>query len=252
MKKKHKHKYPEFKGRGLFLVDKAPGWTSHDVVAFVRSRFNIPKVGHCGTLDPSATGLLILLIGQYTKFSSYFSGKDKVYQSTLLLGTETDTQDLDGEVLSTKPCNNISESEIRSVFESFTGEIEQVPPMFSALKKNGKKLHELARKGKKVEREARPIRIHSIKINEINIPEVNFTVHCSKGTYVRTLCSDIGEKLECGGTLKKLRRIRSGELNINDAVNVEKIKSWNQNDFRSQLNKTMKQLIETHPAFNSF
>jgi tRNA pseudouridine55 synthase len=225
-----KHRLPIFKTDGVLLVDKPKDWTSFDVVNMVRNRFNIPKVGHCGTLDPAATGLLVLMLGRFTKLSDKFSGEDKVYQSDMLLGTETDSQDMDGEIIAENDYSQITEAQVREVLTNFVGEQEQVPPMYSAKKKDGKRLYKLARQGVEVEREAKSINIESIDIDQIDLPHVKFTVKCSKGTYIRTLCSDMGKKLGCGAVLFNLRRTLSGNFNIADAVDVETLKTWEQAD----------------------
>jgi tRNA pseudouridine55 synthase len=225
-----KHHLPPFQTDGVLLVDKPKGWTSFDVVNMVRSRFNIPKVGHCGTLDPAASGLLVLMLGKFTKLSQKFSGEDKVYQSDMLLGTETDSQDMDGKITAENDYSQITEEQVKEVIASFIGEQEQIPPMFSAKKKDGKRLYKLARQGIEVEREAKEITIESIEIEEINLPHAKFTVKCSKGTYIRTLCTDMGTKLGCGAVLFDLRRTLSGKFDLKDAVTVETIKSWEQPD----------------------
>ncbi len=230
-----KHHSPEFATDGVLLVDKPEGWTSFDVVNMVRSRFNIPKVGHCGTLDPAASGLLVLVLGRFTKLSQKFSGEDKVYQSDMLLGTETDSQDMDGKITAENDYSQITGEQVKEVTAAFTGEQEQIPPMFSAKKKDGKRLYKLARQGIEVEREAKQINIHSIDIDEINLPHVKFTVKCSKGTYIRTLCADIGKKLGCGAVLFNLRRTLSGKFDLNDAVTVETLKSWEQAELEVYL-----------------
>ncbi len=219
-----RHRLPIFKASGILPVDKPAEWTSFDVVNFVRARFNIPKVGHCGTLDPAATGLLVLVLGDFTKYSGKLSGEDKVYEGTLRLGVETDSGDLDGSVTATREVN-VTEEQLRETMATFTGEQMQTPPMVSAVKVGGQKLYELARKGVEIEREPRPIVIHELRIDRVALPECDFTLHCSKGTYVRTLCSDIGEKLGCGGVLAGLRRIRSGKFSIDQAVTVEELKA---------------------------
>ena len=210
---------------GILLVDKAADWSSHDVVKFIR-RFGIKKVGHAGTLDPMATGLLVILVGRGTKLSNQLSGSSKIYESRLCLGIETDSQDAVGSVVKEQEVGQFDEDEIRSVFDSFNGDIEQIPPMYSALKRDGKKLYDLARKGITIEREARPVTIHELAVNRIELPYINFTVHCSKGTYVRTLCHDIGKTLGCGGHMASLRRTASGSFSIADAHPVESIKKW--------------------------
>ncbi len=229
-------KQEKFLGEGILLVDKPTDWTSFDVVNFIRRRFNISKVGHCGTLDPAATGLLVIVIGKkYTKQSQFLSGEDKTYETTLLLGVETDSQDLDGTITAEKDYAGVSKDDLIEVINSFKGEQQQIPPMVSAKKINGKRLYELARKGIEIERDPVNIIIHSIDIKDIAIPEANFTVKCSKGTYIRTLCYDIGCKLNCGGVLKKLRRTQSGNFNINETFSIETIKTWEQDDLIENL-----------------
>lgn len=211
---------------GVLLVDKPKDWTSHDVVNFVR-RFGLKKVGHCGTLDPQATGLLVLVIGRATKLSQRFSGQDKVYEGTLELGKETDSQDAEGKVIAEADWSHVTNNDLRKVAEGFVGDIMQIPPMVSAIKKGGKKLYELARKGIEVERDPRPITIHELEWSEFNLPFASFRTHCSKGTYVRTLCSDIGKKLGCGAYLTALRRTASGNFDIAGAFEMDLIKTWN-------------------------
>lgn len=223
-----KHKLPPFGFSGILLVDKPTDWTSHDVVNFVRFRFNVKKVGHCGTLDPSATGLLVLLLGKATKQSEPLSKSDKAYEGTILFGVETDSQDMEGEVVAEKDTSSLTEEKVRAEFAKFAGEQEQLPPMFSAVKKDGKKLYELAREGKEIEREPRKITINSIEVTNLDLPKADFVVDCSKGTYVRTICHDLGQILGCGAALFNLRRIRSGEFSITAAHQIEDIKQWDQ------------------------
>lgn len=225
-----KHRLPIFKYNGIIPVDKPAGWTSFDVVNFVRSRFNVPKVGHCGTLDPAATGLLMLVFGTFTKLSQKFSGQDKTYDATILLGTETDSHDMDGQIVAENDWSEVTEERLREVSATFVGEQDQVPPMVSAVKKDGKRLYELARKGVEVEREPKQITINSIDITRVELPYADFTVDCSKGTYIRTLCADIGKKLGCGAVLSALRRTKSGAFSLEDAVTVDAMKEWEQAD----------------------
>ncbi len=228
MRRIRNHRFAPYTGSGLLAVDKPAEWTSFDVVNFVRSNFNIPKVGHCGTLDPAATGLLVLVVGEFTRFSQHLSGEDKTYLATMLLGTETDSQDLDGQVTATNDYSQVTEEQVRTVAKEFTGDIMQTPPMVSAVKKDGKKLYELARKGIEVEREPRPITIKKLEITRFEAPEVDMTVECSKGTYIRTLCADMGQRLGCGATLKSLRRTQSGRIDLTGAVKLEELKELNQ------------------------
>ena len=184
---------------GIVNIYKEKGYTSHDVVAVLRKVVGQKKIGHTGTLDPDATGVLPVCLGRATKVCELLTDHDKTYETLLLLGKTTDTQDISGEVLEERDPGNLTEEEVRSCIESFIGEYDQIPPMYSALKVNGKKLYELAREGKTVERKSRKVQIHGIRILEMNLPHVRMEVDCSKGTYIRTLCHDIGEKLQVGG-----------------------------------------------------
>lgn len=243
-RRRYDNRRPKFEGEGFVLIDKPLEWTSFDVVNCVRSRFNIPKVGHCGTLDPLATGLLVIVFGKFTKLSQSLSGQSKSYDATIVLGKETDSYDLEGKVLTEKGCEGITEQQIRDAVDNYRGDIEQVPPMVSALKKGGKKLCDLARKGIEVEREARPITVHSLDISEIELPHVSFSTHCSKGTYIRSLAHDIGTDLECGATLTKLVRTQSGAFSLDDAIDIETIKSWEADDFRKHTDALMEKYLE--------
>ncbi len=207
---------------GILLINKPSGMTSHDVVDFVRKRFGMRKVGHAGTLDPMATGLLIVLLGKATKLSNRFSGLDKAYESRLTLGVRTDSADSMGNVIEERPVE-VAEEDIKRVFSEFVGEMEQVPPMVSAIRHKGKRLYELARKGITVERPKRKVKIYSLDIVNIDIPDIDFVVSCSKGTYIRTLCEDIGERLGCGGHQSRLHRIRIGNLTVDMARDLEDI-----------------------------
>jgi len=220
---------------GLILVDKPREWTSHDVVNFVRRRFGFKKVGHCGTLDPNATGLLILVIGNATKIADFLSGEDKVYRTTMTLGSETDSHDSDGKVTVEKSWDHLDEERIRETFKDFLGTQDQVPPMVSAVKKNGKKLYELARKGLVVEREARKITVNSIDIHDITLPDIDFTMSCSKGTYVRTFCHDIGQELESAAHMSKLVRTHSGGFSLENALEVDTMKTWERDELLTHL-----------------
>jgi tRNA pseudouridine55 synthase len=222
---------------GVLLIDKAPDMTSHDVVAIARRALNTKKIGHCGTLDPMATGLLMLVIGRATKIQDLLMSEDKEYVGTLTLGAVTSTQDRQGEVLETKPVPAFTEEQIRQAFDAFTGEFEQLPPMVSAIKKDGVPLYKLARKGVTIERELRPVRVDGYQITRIELPEI---VNCTKGFYVRTYAHDIGEKLGCGGHLSALRRTRSGKFTLNRAVPVADLKTVPRED----LLKSMVSLAE--------
>lgn len=213
---------------GIIVIDKPKGRTSHDMVYFIRRMTGIKKVGHTGTLDPDATGVLPLCIGNGTKVSDMLLESDKCYRAELILGKTTDTQDLSGNVLEEKEVN-LSEEEIVKAAESFVGEIEQIPPMYSAIKQDGKKLYELARKGIEVERKPRRVTINEITIVKIDKNTVTIDVDCSKGTYIRTLCSDIGEKLGCGGCMGNLRRTKAGMFNIDESHTLEEIEKLKEN-----------------------
>ncbi|HEY3899560.1 MAG TPA: tRNA pseudouridine(55) synthase TruB [Chthoniobacter sp.] len=217
---------------GVLLVDKAPGMTSHDVVAIVRRRLGTKKggrtgtkVGHCGTLDPLATGLLILVLGRGTKLSDLLMAEDKEYAGTMMLGVTTDSQDADGQVTETKPVPDFSREQIDAAFAKFHGDFYQMPPMVSAIKKEGVPLYKLARQGKTVEREPRFVHVYAHEIQAVRSPEIDFRVVCSKGFYVRTYAFDIGQELGCGAHLKGLRRTKSGKFTLEHAVTVEEIQT---------------------------
>ncbi|MDD4539251.1 MAG: tRNA pseudouridine(55) synthase TruB [Lentisphaeria bacterium] len=216
---------------GLLLVDKPMDWTSHDVVNCIRSRFNLSKTGHCGTLDPIATGLLVLLLGHATKLQDRLLSEDKVYTGTMRLGVETDSEDRTGVVTATADASGVTPEQVRAVAARFLGPQQQTPPMVSAIKKDGKPLYKLARKGEVIERESRPIVIHALELSRIALPDVDFCVHCSKGTYIRTLCADMGRALGCGAHMLELRRESSGSFQVADAVNMDAIKSWELPEF---------------------
>lgn len=212
---------------GILVVDKPAGITSHDVVDFIRKRFGVKKVGHTGTLDPMVTGVLVMLIGKATKSSILFSQDDKEYVATLFLGTRTDTQDSTGKVIEEKPVNGLDIDAARMALRSFLGEIEQVPPMVSAKKYKGKKLYEIARRGKVVPRNPSRIKIRDIELLDFKLPEIIFRVSCSKGTYVRTLCEDIGKRLGYPAHLSKLTRTRSGRFSIQEARALDTVSEKN-------------------------
>ncbi len=210
---------------GVLLIDKAPDMTSHDVVAIARRSLGTKKIGHCGTLDPMATGLLMLVVGRATKIQDLLMSEDKEYEGTIALGATTSTQDRQGEILETKDVPAFSEEEIEAAFQEFTGAFEQIPPMVSAIKKDGVPLYKLARKGQEIERQPRPVHVTGYRITRIALPEIDFTVNCSKGFYVRTYAHDIGARLGCGGHLQALRRTRSGKFTLERAVTVETLKT---------------------------
>lgn len=207
---------------GIVIVHKEAGFTSHDVVAKMRGICGQKKAGHTGTLDPEATGVLPVCLGSATKVCGMLSDEDKEYVAELLLGVETDTQDTTGQLIARRPVE-ADEDMVRSAAEGFLGEYRQIPPMYSALKVNGKKLYELARAGKEIEREARPVRIREMEILSCRLPVVTFRVVCSKGTYVRTLCSDIGARLGCGGAMQSLKRTRVGRFGLENAYKLEEL-----------------------------
>ena len=222
---------------GVLLVDKDPGFTSHNAVALCRRILQTKKVGHCGTLDPMATGMLIVVIGKATKMQDLLMCEDKVYTATMKLGVETNSQDADGEVVAEKPTDALTEDAIRAAFEHFNGEFDQVPPMYSAVKINGVPCYKLARKGKEVERKARHVAVLEYEITRIDLAaaEVDFRVHCTKGFYVRTYAHDIGQFLGCGAHLTALRRIRSGHFDIADAVDVPTLKAASRDELLARL-----------------
>lgn len=229
---------------GIILIDKPEEWTSHDVVNCVRQRFAIGKVGHCGTLDPIATGLLVIVCGRATKLSSHLTTQDKIYSGALTLGIETHSEDRTGEVTATADASGVTETAVRAAFAKFVGPQQQVPPMVSAIKQGGKALYKLARKGQVVEREARSITIESLEITDIQLPHVSFKVHCSKGTYVRTLCADIGRELGCGAHMRDLRRLASGPFLIENAYSMDDIKAWEREEFLAHMTPLGKVLTD--------
>jgi tRNA pseudouridine 55 synthase len=210
---------------GVLLVDEAAGMPSHDVVALVRRRLQIRKVGHCGTLDPLATGLLLLTLGRGTKIQDLLMAEDKEYSGTMMLGAKTSTQDKDGEVIERREVPPLEEKTIRAAFEKFRGDFYQTPPMVSAIKQAGVPLYKLARQGKTVEREPRLVHIYRYSIDRVTLPEIDFTVVCSKGFYVRTYAHDIGAELGCGAHLYSLRRVKSGRFDVASAITVDEIKN---------------------------
>lgn len=205
---------------GIVIIDKPQGWTSQDVTARLRRVFNTRRIGHGGTLDPMATGVLPVFVGRATRGVEFFEHAEKTYEAVLQLGLTTDTEDTSGTVLTQQEVR-ISEAEFSAVLPQFRGEILQVPPMYSALKINGQKLVDLARKGKTVERQPRPITIHELELLEFGSDTARLRVRCSKGTYIRTLCKDIGEALGCGGCMAALRRVTAGEYTIDEAVPLQ-------------------------------
>ncbi len=223
---------------GILNINKPQNMTSHDVVAIARRALGIKKIGHTGTLDPMATGVLPICIGRSTRIIEYLDMDIKTYRCTMILGMQTDTQDIWGEVL--ERCDvHVTEEQIREAFRSFHGVIDQKPPMYSALKVNGKKLYEYAREGKEVEVKSRKIYIKSLEIEEINLADeektVTFTVECSKGTYIRTICQDAGTALGCFGTLASLDRIKSGIFDLDDTITIDELKTQSMEWIAGQL-----------------
>jgi tRNA pseudouridine55 synthase len=208
---------------GVLIIDKPTGMTSHDVVQVVRRGTNIRRAGHTGTLDPRASGVLIVLIGPAVRLSEYISAEDKRYQAMVRLGERTDTYDGDGTTTGMSPVE-VTTTQLEEALQSFVGEIKQVPPSHSAIKIRGHRAYELARKGEKVELEPRIIKVHSLELVEWNPPDAVIDVHCSSGTYVRSLANDLGEKLGCGGMLSGLRRMKSGRFSLRDSIPLRKLK----------------------------
>lgn len=198
--------------------------TSHDVVAIARRQLKMKKIGHCGTLDPMATGLLMLVINRATKIQDLLMSEDKTYVGTITLGATTSTQDKEGEIVEEKEVPELSEEQIRAAFDLYKGNFEQIPPMVSAIKKDGVPLYKLARKGQEVKRDPRPVFVTNYELDRIELPEIDFTVDCSKGFYVRSYAHDIGRELGCGGHLSALRRTRSGRFTLDRAVPVDVLK----------------------------
>lgn len=233
---------------GIVNIYKEKGYTSHDVVAVLRKVVGQKKIGHTGTLDPDATGVLPVCLGRATKVCELLTDHDKTYEALLLLGKTTDTQDISGEVLEEKDPGNLAEEKVRSCIESFIGEYDQIPPMYSALKVNGKKLYELAREGKTVERKSRKVQINGIRILEMNLPHVRMEVDCSKGTYIRTLCHDIGEKLQVGGCMEELERTKVGRFLKEDAVTLDEVRQKMERGEGAELFTPLDQIFVELPA----
>lgn len=228
---------------GIIVVNKPQNWTSHDCVAVMRRAVGVKRIGHTGTLDPMATGVLPVCIGTSARIMEYLDLDNKTYRCTMKLGITTDTEDVWGEVLTEADPSSVTEEQIREVFAGFVGEIEQIPPKYSALKVNGKKLYEYARAGQDVEIKSRKITISSIDIEKIEGDEITFVVVCSKGTYVRTICKDIGDKLGCGAAMSALTRIASGIFTLEEAIDIEKIKEMTKEEIIEKLYPTDYPLI---------
>ncbi len=231
---------------GIINVYKEKGYTSHDVVAKLRGILKQKKIGHTGTLDPQAEGVLPVCIGNATKLCDLLTDKTKEYEAVLLLGVTTDTQDMTGAVLSEKTVQ-VEEDKLRAIMEGFVGKSRQIPPMYSALKVNGKKLYELAREGREVERKPRDIEIFSLDILEMQLPRVRFCVHCSKGTYIRTLCQDIGEKAGCGGCMEELLRTRVDRFSLAEAHKLSEIEQIRDAGKLSEILIPVDQMFLSYP-----
>ena len=232
---------------GIILVDKPQGWTSHDVVAKLRGIYRQRRIGHSGTLDPMATGVLAVFLGRGTRAVELCENDEKEYVAELLLGTVTNTQDITGEVLEQKPAN-VSKEQLETVLAQFMGPQQQVPPMYSAVKIGGRKLYELARKGQSVERKPRNIVIHQLELQEYDGKTARLRVVCSKGTYIRTLCHDIGAALGVGGCLSSLRRTRAGIFSIDACVTMEEIQAAREQETHMALLRPVDSLFSQYPA----
>ena len=229
---------------GIVIVDKPQDWTSQDVTSRLRRVFNTRRIGHGGTLDPMATGVLPVFVGRATRGVEFFEHAEKTYETVLKPGLTTDTEDITGAVLSEKPFS-LSEAEVLQVLPQFRGEILQIPPMYSALKVNGQKLYDLARKGKEVQRQPRPITIHELTFLGFCEDGIRLRVKCSKGTYIRTLCKDIGQALGCGGCMAQLRRVSAGEYTIQEAVPLQTLL---ETDSPEQYLRGVDTMFREHPA----
>ncbi|MCC5806202.1 MAG: tRNA pseudouridine(55) synthase TruB [Opitutales bacterium] len=220
---------------GVLLIDKPSGITSHDVVDRVRRKLRMKRIGHAGTLDPMATGLVIILVGKATKLSQYLIGLDKVYEGCIEFGRSTNTHDAEGETTEEHPVPEMTVDELRAIVDTFTGDQYQTPPMFSAKKIDGVPLYKLARKGKEIEREARVVRISRFTVDRWEPPEFDFTLACSKGTYVRTVAHDLGQKTGCGAFLKELRRVEIDRFQIEDSLELAEFEEMEPAEIFSEL-----------------
>ena len=220
---------------GILLIDKPQEWTSHDLVAKIRNRFQLNKTGHGGTLDPNATGLVVLLIGRGTKLSGKFMGGDKTYEGEILLGVETDSQDTDGETVAERDASAVTEERLRDEMKRAVGDQMQMPPMVSAIKIAGVPLYKHALKGREVEREPRFIHVYKFALKSFTPPCATFEAVCTKGTYVRTLAHDLGQRLGCGACLSQLRRTVSGDFKLADAWKLEDVLKWDRAEFEKHV-----------------
>lgn len=234
---------------GVLIVKKEKGFTSHDVVAKLRGILRMKKIGHTGTLDPEAEGVLPVVLGKATRLVDMLTEKEKTYEALLHLGIETDTQDMTGSVLRELPVT-VTEEDVKKTVETFLGEQQQIPPMYSALKVDGKKLYELAREGKTVERKPRTVYFREIRILEMELPLVRISVTCSKGTYIRTLCHDIGQKLGCGGCMEELLRTKSGQFSLEDSLTLGQIQTLaDQGEIEEHLIE-IREILGEYPALS--
>ena len=231
---------------GIIVINKETGWTSFDVVAKLRHILGTKKIGHTGTLDPMAEGVLPVVVGRATRLTDLLTEKKKTYEAVLLLGTVTDTQDVTGQVLKRNPVN-VTEKEIRKAAGSFVGERLQVPPMYSAVKIGGKHLYQLAREGKVVERAPRPVHFYSIRVLDTDLPRVHLAVECSKGTYIRTLCHDLGELLGCGACMEALVRTGAGEYTLQDSHTLQEIEDAVKDGTADRFFFTLEQILSCYP-----
>lgn len=234
---------------GVINVYKEPGFTSHDVVAKLRGILKQKKIGHMGTLDPNAVGVLPVCLGKATKLCDILSEKDKTYKATLLLGTVTNTQDTTGEVLkqaSEEELEALNEEKVFNIIKSYIGEYDQIPPMFSAIKINGQKLYNLARQGEEIERPARHCKILDITVTKMDLPRVEFYVTCSKGTYVRTLCYDIGNDLGVGGCMEKLVRTKVERFDVQDSISLRQIEEYRDNGTLNEYIVPVDEMLDAH------
>lgn len=233
--------------QGIIVIHKEKGFTSHDVVAKLRGILHMKKIGHTGTLDPDATGVLPVALGKGTKLVDLLTDKEKTYEAVLHLGITTDTQDMSGTVLEEKQVS-VTEEEVKEVLKGFQGEQMQVPPMYSALKVNGKKLYELAREGKTVERKARQVCFYEITPLEIALPLIKIRVTCSKGTYIRTLCHDVGQRLGCGGCMEELLRTKVGRFSLEESYTLGEIERAVQDGTISEMIHPVEAVLADYPA----
>jgi len=230
---------------GVLLVDKPTDHTSHDVIARLRGILKMRRIGHAGTLDPMATGVLVVLLGKATKASQYLMSLDKEYSGTITLGSVTNTQDAEGEVLETRPVPPLSEEDVKTFMKGFVGDQYQLPPMFSAIKIDGVPLYKQARKGEEVEREPRFIRVSSFELTRFASPEIDFVLRCTKGTYVRTVAHDLGQKIGCGAHLSALRRTATGKFTAEQCLTLEQIQALS----TSELEKRLVHVRDAVPSF---